>query len=129
MTNKIKLKRVHFIPKELETGILYYSEEFYVGAHLCPCGCGNKVITTIGPTDWKISEPNGKPTLYPSIGNWQSPCRSHYWIRNGVIVWAEKWTQKEIEEGRKETEKRHTSYYRKKKSIFLRIKEWFLSKE
>ena len=26
--------------------------------------------------------------LYPSIGNWQFPCRSHYWIRRNRIIWA-----------------------------------------
>jgi hypothetical protein len=35
-------------------------------------------------------------SLSPSIGNWQFPCRSHYWIRENAIVWAGSMTEAEI---------------------------------
>jgi Family of unknown function (DUF6527) len=28
-------------------------------------------------------------SLDPSIGNWGFQCRSHYWIKNNRVVWAE----------------------------------------
>ena len=74
---KIRLQRVDYMPKELEPGVLYVSEEFDAAAHLCPCGCGSKIRTPLGPTDWALEENDNGPTLHPSIGNWQLPCQSH----------------------------------------------------
>ena len=42
---------VEFIPDELEHGIIYISIRFATASHLCCCGCGNKVVTPIRPTD------------------------------------------------------------------------------
>ena len=111
--DKIKLLHVQFLPRELEPEILYVSKEYGVAGHLCPCGCGNKIITPLDPTEWSFSEKNNKPTLYPSIGNWQLPCRSHYWIRNGKIEWSYQWTEDEIEEGRQLEDKQRKAYYDK----------------
>jgi hypothetical protein len=36
-------------------------------------------------------------SLDPSIGNWSFPCRSHYWIRNNKVRWAENWSQARID--------------------------------
>lgn len=124
---KIKLKRVHYIPKDLEPGVLYISEEFGAAAHLCACGCGAKIRTPLGPTEWSFTETSIGPTLSPSIGNWQQPCQSHYFIRNGQVVWAPKWTQEQIEAGRIDEELRRKAYYDdvyKNKSIFIRIWNW-----
>jgi hypothetical protein len=83
---------------------LYLSEEYNVAGHLCPCGCGNKVITPLGSTEWSYVIRNNKITLYPSLGNWQLPCRSHYWIRNGKIEWSYQWTDEQIEKGKRNEE-------------------------
>jgi uncharacterized protein DUF6527 len=45
----ITLERVKYLPRELAPVILYVSEEFGVAGHLCACGCGNKVVTPLGP--------------------------------------------------------------------------------
>lgn len=133
MKSKIILQRVHYMPKEFVTDILYVSEEFDVAGHLCPCGCGNKIITPLGPTDWSFVEEDGKVTLDPSIGNWQIPCRSHYWITNGEIDWSYQWTDKQIKAGRRAEEKRSKAYYNKldrkrKKSAFSRFVNWLRKK-
>lgn len=120
------------MPRVLEPGFLYVSKEFNIAGHMCPCGCGNKIITPIGPTDWSLKVNKGKPTLYPSIGNWQLPCRSHYWVRNGLIEWSYSWTEEQILVGRQKEEKRRDSYYNKEpltkigKSIFRRLFDWLL---
>lgn len=107
----IKLARVQYIPKSPEPGILYVSEEFEAAVHLCACGCGAKVSTPLGATEWSLNETVNGPSLYPSVGNWQFPCRSHYWIRNGRIVWSGDWTPEQVEAGRKaEEERRHAHY-------------------
>lgn len=133
--NTIKLIRVHYMPKELEPGILYVSEEFGVAGHLCPCGCNNKIITPLGPTDWSLTVIRDRPTLYPSIGNWQIPCRSHYWITNGLVEWSYQWTEKQILNGRQYEEEQRKSYYhnlerkRKKQSFWGLLVSWFFRRK
>ena len=93
-----QLKRVRFMPRQLEPGLLYVSEEFEVAGHLCACGCGNKVITPLGQAEWSFEDEKEGPTLRPSIGSWQLPCKSHYWILAGKVRLAEQWTPEEIEQ-------------------------------
>lgn len=98
MTQRFELQKVKYIPAKLDPGILYVSKEFGAAAHLCACGCGTTVRT---PLDrWSLTETKNGPTLDPSIGNWQEPCQSHYWIERGEIRWAPKWTPEEILAGR-----------------------------
>lgn len=113
MIDKIKLLHVEYLPKELESGILYVSKEFGVAGHLCPCDCGSKIITPLGRTEWEFSESNGEATLYPSIGNWQLPCRSHYWIRKGKIKWSYSWSDERIAKGHEAGEKKRKDHYDK----------------
>jgi hypothetical protein len=136
MINRITLWKVHYMPKELEPGILYVSDEFETAAHLCACGCGNKVVTPLGPTDWSLTLKKRKPSLSPSIGNWQIPCRSHYWIRDGSIKWSYQLTEKQILTGRKNEEKRREAYYsnlkQKKKSnhsLLMRLVNWLFKEK
>ena len=74
------------MPDKLEDGILYISYEFETAIHLCACGCGEKTVTQIRNGEWSLKMENNKPTLTPSIGNFQIPCRSHYFITNGMVV-------------------------------------------
>jgi hypothetical protein len=99
------------MPKKLEPGVLYVSEEFGAVAHLCPCGCGSKIRTPLGPTEWSLKVTRMGPSLFPSIGNWQLPCKSHYWIKHGKIIWASSWTPEQIATGRHNEEERRHAYY------------------
>ncbi|MBK8484750.1 MAG: hypothetical protein IPL31_10520 [Saprospiraceae bacterium] len=131
---RINLLKVKYLPTILEPGVLYVSEEFEVAGHLCPCGCDNKIITPLGPTDWTFTAFNNKPTLYPSIGNWQIPCRSHYWISKGEIKWSYQWTEEQIFAGRQAEEELRNVYYKKlarkrnRKSIAKNIVNWLRKK-
>jgi hypothetical protein len=115
---RIRLQRVHYMPAVLEPWILYVSEEFDIAMHLCACGCGTVVKTPLGPAEWSVEETAEGPSMHPSIGNWQQPCRSHYFIQRGEIVWARKWSPQQIEAGRRAEEVRRNVYfaalYRKK---------------
>lgn len=125
--NAIALQRVKFMPRELSPGILYVSDEYAIAGHLCACGCGNKVITPLGPAEWTFSESNGRPSLHPSIGNWQLPCRSHYVIANGGIRWAGQWSDNQVEAGRRGEEQRRQAYYAAKdreRGIWHRFWNW-----
>jgi hypothetical protein len=108
---KIKLQKVHYMPKQLESGVLYVSYEFGTAAHLCACGCGAKIRTPLGPTEWSIEETSEGPSLWPSIGNWQQVCKSHYVIDHGEILWADRWSDKQIAAGRKQEQMRREAYY------------------
>ncbi len=129
---KIKLLRVRYIPKLPEPGLLYVSEEFGAAVHLCACGCGCKVSTPIGPTDWAIEDTLAGPTLTPSVGNWQLPCKSHYWIREGSIVWSGAWTPEQIVAGRRAEEHRHRAYFdaraRRRGGVLRRLWRWIMSR-
>ena len=102
MKPKIILKHefVEFVPEELELGTIYVSVRFATASHLCVCGCGNKVVTPIRPTDWKLIFDGKTVSLDPSIGNWSFPCQSHYFIRNNRVKWAPHWSKEQIERGR-----------------------------
>lgn len=108
---KIRLQRVQYMPKDLEAGVLYVSEEFGTAAHLCACGCGSKIRTPLGPTEWSFEETALGPTLHPSIGNWQQACKSHYLIHQGEVILAAQWTPEEIENGRYAEESLRKAYY------------------
>lgn len=110
-TSRFEVEPVHFMPKDLVPGILYVSQEFGTAAHLCACGCGSKVRTPLGPTAWSVKETRRGPTLWPSVGNWQKPCQSHYLIVRGEVIWAEQWTTEEIAAGRHMEAARREAYY------------------
>jgi Family of unknown function (DUF6527) len=109
--NRITLEHVQYLPRARAPGILYVSEEFAVAGHLCACGCGNKVITPLGPAEWTFTERNGRPTLDPSVGNWQLPCRSHYVIAEGQIHWGDQWSDAQVASGRRAEQLRREAYY------------------
>lgn len=90
---------VELIPDDLEEGVLYISMEYATAVHNCACGCGNPVISPFSRTDWKFSFDGESISLYPSIGNWNFSCRSHYFITNSRIHHCRKWNEKEIEAG------------------------------
>jgi len=91
---------VEYIPHLPADGIIYVSIQFSTMVHRCCCGCGVEVATPISPADWQLTFDGDSVSLYPSIGNWSLPCKSHYWIRRNQVIWARRWSAKEIEEGR-----------------------------
>jgi hypothetical protein len=91
---------VEYVPENVEAGKLYVSMQFKVAVHLCCCGCGVEVATPISPADWQLTFDGDAVSLWPSIGNWGLPCRSHYWIEENRVVWAAAWTQKQIASAR-----------------------------
>ena len=108
---RIRLEAVEFMPAQLEPGILYVSKKYRTAAHLCACGCGEKVRTQLGDLGWRLIKGRSGPTLYPSIGNWQKPCRSHYFIRDGRVLWQDNWTDEEVLDGRRIEEMRRDAHF------------------
>ncbi|WP_425553977.1 DUF6527 family protein [Dactylosporangium salmoneum] len=84
----IKHRFVDSAPEVLEDGVLYVSIPYATALHRCACGCGSEVVTPISRAGWSLTFDGASVTLHPSIGNWNYPCRSHYFIRLNRIEWA-----------------------------------------
>lgn len=104
---------VDSIPETLQSNTLYVTAGGDVAGHLCACGCGREVITPLSPTDWSVSFGRQGASLSPSIGNWAFPCRSHYFIWGGAVVWARDMSDKAIAQGRRLDKARKQDYYDK----------------
>jgi hypothetical protein len=57
-------------------------------------------VTPLSPAQWAVVFDGATVSLVPSIGNWQSPCRSHYSVQRDRIRWAGQWTEAQIAAGR-----------------------------
>jgi hypothetical protein len=86
-------KFVESIPDKTEDGILYISMNYCTAVHRCACGCGNEVVTPLSPTGWQLKFNGKNVTLFPSIGNWNLKCKSHYWIINNKVRIAKSWLE------------------------------------
>lgn len=78
---------VEFVPESMAEGTLYISRCFETAIHLCACGCGHETVTPLSGGGWRLIEDGGLVSLEPSIGNFNFPCRSHYFIRLNRVVW------------------------------------------
>jgi hypothetical protein len=74
------------IPRELEPGIVYHSEEFELAALLCACGCRHR-ITLLVPDGHQVWDRNGLATINPSVGVLDAPCKSHFFVTSGAVEW------------------------------------------
>lgn len=79
-------RAVERIPANLENGVVFHSEEFELAGFLCPCGCGHR-ITLLVPDSHQVWSHNGLATISPSVGVFDAPCRSHFFIRDGGVDW------------------------------------------
>lgn len=102
---------VEYIPEHLSEGVLYVSMRYATAAHLCCSGCGMEVVTTLSPTDWQLSFDGRSISLTPSIGNWNFPCRSHYWITENRVEWSGPWSKRQIAAGRIRDRHRKQAYF------------------
>lgn len=107
----LKHQFVTSVPEKPEEGILYVSLPYRTAIHKCCCGCGHEVVTPFSPTDWKLIFDGVSVSLYPSIGNWSLPCRSHYFIERGRIEWAGEWSDAKIAAGRAHDRRLKERYY------------------
>ncbi len=96
-------KFVEVLPPMLEEGVLYISMAFNSVVHNCACGCGVRVVTPLSPAGWQLQYDGRSVTLYPSIGNHQYGCRSHYWICRNRVEWSYACTHEEIDKSRAAT--------------------------
>lgn len=91
---------VELMPPVVEPGLLYISTEYRVTKHLCASGCGQPIVLPLHPGQWRFTYDGVHVSLAPSVGNASLPCRSHYWIRDGQIVWAAPLDREDARKGR-----------------------------
>lgn len=72
-------------PRQLGEGVLYISILHTVAIHRSASGCGEEVVTTLDPDRLNFTVDCKAITLDPSIGNWNFPCRSHYFVRRSQV--------------------------------------------
>jgi hypothetical protein len=80
-------------PSTLSAKTLYVLTEDglpWQAAMICPCGCGEVLDLNLLPDErpcWQFeADKHGIATLHPSI--WRKiGCKSHFWLRDGEIVW------------------------------------------
>jgi len=87
---------VDTIPDQLQDGVVYVSITYATVLHLCCCGCRSEVVTPLSPTSWSVTFDGQSISLQPSIGNWNFPCRSHYWIERNHVRWEAGLSQDDI---------------------------------
>jgi hypothetical protein len=88
------VQRAQEIPDRLKTRTIYLlgAPDPWSAALLCPCGCHEIIHISLLANEspsWRLYfNTRNEPTLEPSI--WRKHgCKSHFFIRNGRIVWYE----------------------------------------
>ena len=114
---------VEDMPRVLEDGKVYVSIVHTLTEHLCACGCGEEISLRLSPSDWQITYDGETISISPSIGNWQLPCRSHYFIINNRTVEGEEWTEDKILTERKQ-HKRQKAHGLRKNRWKRRLARW-----
>ena len=96
MLSAFRHEFVEHIPEQVAEGVLYVSIRFGTVVHRCACGCGEEVVTPLGPAEWRLTYDGKTVSLAPSIGNWSFACRSHYWIEEGRVRSARGFSTQEV---------------------------------
>lgn len=77
----------------IKAGELWISHKYRTVNLRCPCGCGDLTVLTIHPSRWHVRFDGQTVSLDGPTGGsiWaNSGCGSHYFIRNNVVVWAQR---------------------------------------
>lgn len=81
-------------PEFLDPGVLYLlgmGQRPWAAVFTCPCGCTARIELNLLPEArpcWKMRMRwDSTVSLSPSIDR-MAGCRSHFWIRNGLVEWA-----------------------------------------
>src|SRR5690348_15182891 len=102
---------VEYIPETVDADTLYVSLDYNIAVHKCACGCGVDVVTPLSPGEWAFTYDGESISLWPSIGNWSFPCKSHYVIKNGQVRWAAKFDPAKIRAVRQRDSEDRTRLY------------------
>jgi hypothetical protein len=68
-------------------------------------------VTPLSPAQWRITFNGEAVSLYPSVGNWNLPCRSHYILKDGEVLEANIWTDEQVAYGQARDKRERETYY------------------
>jgi len=92
----VRWRFVDYVPEQLEQCVIYIAIEYGAVMHLCLDGCGERISTPLSPAQWALTFDGETISLWPSVGNWDLPCGSHYVIRNSRVIWSKRWSAEAI---------------------------------
>lgn len=118
-----RFEKVERLPVALADSVVYVSEEFELAALKCACGCGHQVNLLLGDGH-KVKDVGGLADVWPSIGVWDAPCRSHFWIEKGRVLWADQWSDVEIHSAMEHQLSRHQKATKVSKRWYERFVDW-----
>ncbi len=118
-----RVEKVERLPAALDDCVLYVSEEYDLAALKCACGCGHRVTLLLGDGH-TVEDVGGLADVWPSIGVWDAPCRSHFWLHNGSVLWAEQYSEAEIRTAMKHQVGRHLEGTRPRVAWRKRLVSW-----
>lgn len=121
-----RVEKVERLPAALADNVVYVSEEFEVAALKCACGCGHQVNLLLGDGHTVYDE-GGLVDISPSIGVWDAPCRSHFWIHRGRVRWADQWSDAEIHSAMERQLSRHLQSAKTSQPWYKRLARWVAS--
>lgn len=80
------------VPEEKVLYVLGENEHLWSAAMICPCGCKELLQMSLHPEGrpkWTFTyHPDKTATLHPSV--WRKVgCRSHFFLRQGRIIWCD----------------------------------------
>lgn len=76
---------------------------------------------SVKPQDWSLEIKGERPTVCPSVGNRLLDCKSHYYIRDGRIIWLAPMTEREVERSLCRDEEHRERYFSARRSWVKRL--------
>ncbi len=55
------------------------------------------MILPLNNIEWALEGTDARPSLHPSVGNWNLKCKSHYVLGQGRVQWRRRYSEAEIE--------------------------------
>ncbi len=118
-----QVEKVERLPTALSDNVVYVSEEFELAALKCACGCGHQVNLLLGDGH-TVNDVGGLADVSPSIGVWDAPCRSHFWIQKGNVLWADQWSDAKIHSAMEQQLSRHLKSAKMSQRWYKRLVRW-----
>jgi hypothetical protein len=85
------------LPHQVGPQEFHYSNRFQMAAMACPCGCGHRILLNLADQH-ALEVRRGRPTVTPSILVADARCLSHFWLTDGRVIGAEKWSAAEVQD-------------------------------
>jgi len=118
-----RVKRVDRLPSVVDENVVYVCDEYEIAALKCACGCGH-TVTLLLDDGHQVRDVEGFADISPSIGVWDAACKSHFWIRQGNVIWGRTFSEHEIRAAMGEQLSRHLELTQLSRPWYKRLANW-----